>query len=100
VTDGNETCGGKPCQTGKELALTARDLTIHVIGFRVVADPFAWDSPEAGVYSDGASVAKCLSDGTGGKYVSTKTVDELSAALQETLGCALIGRLEPRSSTS
>ena len=66
VTDGNETCGGRPCATGKELALSARDLTIHVIGFRVVADPFAWDSPEAGVYSDGASVAKCLSDGTGG----------------------------------
>lgn len=91
VTDGNETCGGRPCQTGKELALAARDLTIHVIGFRVVADPFAWDSPEAGVYSGGASVAKCLSDGTGGSYVSTQTVDELVEALRETLGCALIG---------
>ena len=95
VTDGNETCGGRPCATGKELAIAARDLTIHVIGFRVVADPFAWDSPEAGVYSDGASVAKCLSDGTGGRYVSTDTVDELSEALQETLGCALIGQIPP-----
>lgn len=95
VTDGNETCGGRPCATGKELAIAARDLTIHVIGFRVVADPFAWDSPEAGVYSDGASVAKCLSDGTGGRYVSTDTVDELAEALQETLGCALIGQIPP-----
>lgn len=93
VTDGNETCGGRPCATGKELAIAARDLTIHVIGFRVVADPFAWDSPEAGIYSDGASVAKCLSDGTGGKYVSTETVDELAEALQDTLGCALIGQI-------
>ncbi len=93
VTDGNETCGGRPCATGKELAISARDLTIHVIGFRVVADPFAWDSPEAGVFSDGASVAKCLSDGTGGNYVSTETVDELAEALQETLGCALIGQV-------
>ena len=91
VTDGNETCGGRPCSTGKELAISAHDLTIHVIGFRVVADPFAWDSPEAGVFSDGASVAKCLSDGTDGKYVSTETVDELAEALRETLGCALIG---------
>lgn len=93
VTDGNETCGGRPCATGKELAIAARDLTIHVIGFRVVADPFAWDSPEAGVFSDGASVAKCLSDGTGGRYVSTDTVDELAEALRETLGCALIGQI-------
>ena len=92
VTDGNETCGGRPCALGKELAISARDLTIHVIGFRVVADPFAWDSPEAGIYSDGASVAKCLSDGTGGSYVSTDTVDELAEALRETLGCALIGQ--------
>lgn len=93
VTDGNETCGGRPCATGKDLAIAARDLTIHVIGFRVVADPFAWDSPEAGIYSDGASVAKCLSDGTGGMYVSTQTVEELADALQETLGCALIGQV-------
>lgn len=99
VTDGNETCGGRPCATGKDLAIAARDLTIHVIGFRVVADPFAWDSPESGIYSDGASVAKCLSDGTGGMYVSTQTVEELAEALRETLGCALIGRLtrKPRS---
>lgn len=93
ITDGNETCGGRPCALGKELAISARDLTIHVIGFRVVADPFAWDSPEAGIYSDGASVAKCLSDGTGGSYVSTETVDELTEALRETLGCALIGQI-------
>jgi len=93
VTDGNETCGGRPCALGAELADTSRDLTVHVIGFRVEADPFAWDSPEAGVYSDGASVAKCLADQTGGMYVPTQTVDELAAALEETLGCALIGLL-------
>lgn len=91
VTDGNETCGGRPCALGAELARTARDLTVHVIGFRVVADPFAWDSPEAGVYTGGASVAKCLSDQTGGMYVATETIDDLSEALRRTLGCALIG---------
>ena len=91
VTDGNETCGGRPCALGQDLAAVAPGLTVHVIGFRVEYDPFAWDSPEAGVFSGGTSVAKCLSDATGGLYVSTETVDELSAALQKTLGCALIG---------
>lgn len=91
VTDGNETCGGRPCALGGQLAAGARDLTVHVIGFRVEYDPFAWDSPEAGVYSGGTSVAKCLADRTGGMYVPTETVDELASALRETLGCALIG---------
>ena len=91
VTDGNETCGGRPCALGAELAATAHDLTVHVIGFRVITDRFAWDSPEADVYDDGISVAKCLSDQTGGMYVSTDTIDELSDALRRTLGCALIG---------
>jgi len=91
VTDGNETCGGTPCALGKDLALFAPDLTVHVIGFRVVYDPFAWDSPEVGIYSGGDSVARCLSDATGGMYVNTQTVDELAEALRRTLGCAFIG---------
>ncbi|WP_417728801.1 vWA domain-containing protein [Roseovarius sp.] len=90
VTDGNETCGGTPCALGAALAEAARDLTVHVIGFRVVHDPFSWNSPEAQTY-DGQTVAKCLADATGGMFVSTETVDELAAALRETLGCPLIG---------
>lgn len=92
VTDGNETCGGTPCALGATLAAEARDLTVHVIGFRVVHDPFSWNSPEAQGY-DGQTVAKCLADATGGLFVSTETVDELAAALRETLGCPLIGGL-------
>lgn len=91
VTDGNETCGGGPCALGAELAATAADLTVHVIGFRVVTDRFAWDSPDVDRFPDGISVAKCLSDQTGGMYVSTQSVDELSAALRQTLGCLVIG---------
>ncbi len=91
VTDGNETCGGRPCALGADLAATSANLTVHVIGFRVVADPFAWDSPEAGIYADGSSIARCISDQTGGMYVATDTVDELTEALRQTLGCALIG---------
>ncbi|MEL6647672.1 MAG: VWA domain-containing protein [Pseudomonadota bacterium] len=92
VTDGNETCGGRPCALGEELAQTGADLTVHVIGFKVVYDPFSWNSPEAQSYDGGKTVAKCLADFTGGMFVSTETVDELADALRETLGCALIGQ--------
>jgi len=91
VTDGNETCGGRPCALGAALAAEAEDLTVHVVGFRVVRDPFAWDNPEAASYDGGAVVAKCLADHTGGLYVGTDTVEELADALSRTLGCALIG---------
>jgi Ca-activated chloride channel family protein len=33
-------------------------------------------------------------------FVSTETVEELAAALKETLGCALIGRVEPIDQTN
>lgn len=90
VTDGNETCGGRPCALGKSLAVTGRDLTVHVIGFRVVVDFFSWNNPEQDPLS--TTVSRCLADETGGLFVSTETVDELVVALQDTLGCPLIGR--------
>lgn len=93
VTDGSETCGGRPCALGARLAREAVDLTVHVIGFKVVSDFFSWNNPEAKEYADGVTVAKCLADRTGGRFVSTQTVDELVRALQETLGCPLIGAL-------
>ncbi|WP_299303952.1 VWA domain-containing protein [uncultured Litoreibacter sp.] len=91
VTDGNETCGGTPCALATSMMGQAADLTVHVIGFKVVRDFFSWDNPEQKDYFEGDTVAKCLSDRTGGKFVSTETVDELTEALRETLGCALIG---------
>lgn len=91
VTDGSETCGGRPCALGAELAAQGADLKVHVIGFKVVSDFFSWNSPEAKSYRDGTTVAKCLADQTGGMFVSTDTVDALEAALHATLGCALLG---------
>lgn len=91
VTDGNETCGGRPCALGARLAAERPGLRVHVIGFKVVEDYFSWNSPEADSYDGGETVAKCLADATGGMFVSTDTVDELTRALQVTLGCALIG---------
>ena len=93
VTDGNETCGGTPCATAAAMMRQARDLTIHVIGFRVAVDFFAWDNPEQKAYGMTNPVTKCLADETGGLYVTTETVDELVDALTKTLGCPVIGRL-------
>ncbi|MEM9100101.1 MAG: VWA domain-containing protein [Pseudomonadota bacterium] len=90
VTDGNETCGGRPCEMAKALTTTAQDLTIHVIGFRAVVDFFAWNNPEQDPHNS-TTVARCLSDETGGLFVATETVEELVAALQRTLGCPVIG---------
>lgn len=87
VTDGNETCGGRPCALADRLAARAADLTIHVIGYRAEADLFAWNNPEQR-YGE-ASVTRCLPDATGGLFVDANTEDELVEALRRTLGCPL-----------
>lgn len=95
VTDGKETCGGAPCQLAAELAAEAPGLTVHVIGFKVRGDYFSWGSQGETDYTDTTTVAQCLAERTGGLYVNTETVAELVAALQDTLGCKLIGRASP-----
>ncbi|MEL6314503.1 MAG: hypothetical protein AAFQ60_10720, partial [Pseudomonadota bacterium] len=80
-----------PCALGANLAATGADLTVHVIGFRVDTDRMGLESQDEIRFPDGISVAKCLSDQTGGMYVSTDTVEELSDALRRTLGCEFIG---------
>ncbi|MEM9850649.1 MAG: VWA domain-containing protein [Pseudomonadota bacterium] len=92
VTDGNETCGGRPCTLGAALARDGADLTVHVIGFKVVSDFFTWNNPEAKEVAQGETVARCLADQTGGRFVDTDTVDELVEALRSTLGCPVIGQ--------
>ncbi|MGR3503715.1 vWA domain-containing protein [Pseudaestuariivita sp.] len=91
VTDGKETCGGAPCALAQDLALAAADLTVHVIGFRVRAPYFDWESGEGGDHETEVTVARCLSDLTGGTYTSAETVDDLVRALDETLGCPVVG---------
>lgn len=96
VTDGKETCGGAPCRLAARLAAEGRDLTVHVIGFKVRGDFFSWESQGRSDYQEAQSVARCLADQTGGRYVSAETVDELVAALQRTLGCEVLSRADPR----
>ncbi|MGP6087354.1 vWA domain-containing protein [Antarctobacter jejuensis] len=91
VTDGKETCGGAPCQLAAEIAAIAPEMTVHVIGFKVRGRHFDWANPDA----PAVTVARCLADQTGGKYVRAESVDELIGALRVTLGCNILGSVSP-----
>lgn len=85
VTDGKETCGGAPCQLAVDLS--DKNITLHVIGFKVRGSHFAWGSTGSNDYSDTEAPSRCLADRTGGVYVQAETLDQLKAALRTTLGC-------------
>ncbi|MBV7394283.1 VWA domain-containing protein [Mameliella alba] len=91
VTDGKETCGGAPCSLAAEIAAMAPELTVHVIGFKVRSDHFDWSNPND---QTATTVARCLADRTGGRYVRAETVDELIGALRVTLGCNVLGAVD------
>ncbi|NRB02842.1 MAG: VWA domain-containing protein [Rhodobacteraceae bacterium] len=88
VTDGKETCQGAPCQLAAQLADTP--FTIHVIGFKVRGDYFAFSTESDNEYDTAETVSRCLADRTGGHYVGAESVDELVAAFRKTLGCPLL----------
>jgi Ca-activated chloride channel family protein len=80
LTDGDETCRGDPCALARMLVKEGRDVTVHVVGFmlRYAIEP------------TGGQIARCLSEGTNGLFISTETTNELIAALQKTLGCQML----------
>lgn len=84
VTDGEETCGGSPCDVGKELHAAAEQLTIHVIGYR--PPNFSWTGEQSLVD------AKCLADRNGGLYIAAETEEDLIVALEKTLDCPMSAR--------
>ncbi len=86
VTDGQETCGGKPCGLAAELAVGGKT-RVHVIGFKVRGSFYESQSVDPNDFFPTDSQARCLADQTGGEYVGAETLDELIAALRETLGC-------------
>ena len=90
LTDGKETCGGQPCALAADLAAQGVATTVHVIGFKVRGSFFSWDRQADNDYNTAVSVSRCLADRTGGTYVSAETLDQLIAALKETLGCSLL----------
>ena len=88
LTDGEETCGGDPCQLARQLKAEARKLTIHVVGFKV-AGAHTWLVPE--------KRSACMAEETGGLALTAETRDELIQALQKTLGCPLFSEAVRRS---
>jgi Ca-activated chloride channel family protein len=82
VTDGEETCGGSPCDVGKQLHAGAEQLTVHVIGYRPKG--FSWTGEES------ILGAKCLADANGGLYIAAETEADLVEALDKTLGCPMV----------
>ena len=86
LTDGEETCGGDPCRLARQLKAEARDLTIHVVGFKV-KNSATWLVPE--------KRSACMAEETGGLSLTAETRDELVEALQKTLGCPLFSKAGP-----
>jgi Ca-activated chloride channel family protein len=81
VTDGEETCGGTPCELGKLIKTKGR-LTVHVIGYQL--GNFRWTGAQS--YLD----VKCLAEETGGHYVTAETRQDLVEAFEKTLGCPMM----------
>jgi Ca-activated chloride channel homolog len=84
LTDGEETCRGNPCALGQELKTTGAGVTVHVIGYMLNGT----NVPASGQF------VRCLSETTGGMFISTETTEELIAALQKTLGCPVLSSLQ------
>jgi Ca-activated chloride channel family protein len=80
LTDGEETCGGKPCALARALKARGAGITVHVVSYRI----------KSSLGSRGVFGAMCLAEETGGQYHSTETAEELAAALEKVLACPLL----------
>jgi Ca-activated chloride channel family protein len=84
LTDGEETCGGAPCEFGKWLKANDR-LTVHVIGYQLTG--FSWTGAQS------ILDVQCLAEETGGLYITAKNRQELIDAFEKTLGCPMMSAL-------
>jgi Ca-activated chloride channel family protein len=82
LTDGEETCGGAPCELGKIIKESGRKLTVHVVGYQLRA--FRWTGAQS--FLD----AKCLAEETGGLYITAENRQDLIEAFEKTLGCPMM----------
>jgi hypothetical protein len=69
LSDGEETCGGDPVATVKQLLAEGFKVKIHSIGFMVDANT--------------AAQLKAIAEATGGKYFDAKSSDELTKVFKE-----------------
>jgi Ca-activated chloride channel homolog len=84
VTDGEETCGGAPCELAKQLHDAALRLVVHVISFRYQS--YSWTGEQS------ILDAKCLAEQSGGMYITVDTEQDLVTALEKTLDCPMISQ--------
>lgn len=83
LTDGEETCGGAPCDLGKLLKASGTGrLTVHVIGYQLRG--FRWTGAQS--FLD----VKCLAEETGGLYITAENRQDLIKAFEKTLGCPMM----------
>jgi Ca-activated chloride channel homolog len=87
VTDGEETCGGSPCELAKQLHDAAEHLTVHVIAFRYSAYSWTGESSIVGLM--------CLAEQNNGLYIKANSEEELVEALEKTLDCPMVSQLTP-----
>lgn len=80
LTDGEETCGGDPCALAQDLKREGARVTVHVVSYQIAS----------AVGSEGVFRSRCLADETGGSYTDTKTVEEVTAALEAALACPMV----------
>lgn len=69
ISDGEETCGGDPCQTAKDLATKGVKTTINTVGFNV-------DSKTK-------EQLICTANATGGTYQDATNLDQLNEGLKQ-----------------
>ena len=87
LTDGEETCGGAPCDLGKTIKASGRKLTVHVVGYQLRA--FRWTGAQS--FLD----VKCLAEETGGLYITAENREDLVEAFETTLGCPMMSAASP-----
>lgn len=86
LTDGEETCGGKPCELATRLKTEGKDIVVHVIGYR---------TPISATQGTGLLSTRCMADITGGSFLSAENTEQLTKALLQTLACPVSTRLQP-----
>ena len=92
VTDGEETCGGLPCDLARQLHDVAFRLVVHVISFRYQS--YSWTGEQS------ILEAKCLAEQSGGLYITVDTEQDLVAALEKTLDCPMISQRQLQLATA
>lgn len=63
-------------------------IVVHVIDYRSGRSPYEW---EHDAFGEGTTAARCLADNTGGTFTAAESPAALIEALENTLGCPLLG---------